>query len=399
MALITARLLWSLLDDEGFRMSNLSTLDESHLERALELARKAWGKTHPNPMVGAVVSDGERILSEGYHSSAGDAHAEVCALRNLNETISSSAVLYVTLEPCSTHGRTPPCVDAIVESGIGRVVVGAQDPNPIHAGRGLRLLRDAGVEVLEASGSIADDCKDINMIFDYCIRSQTPFFALKLAVSANGMIAEEKGRPSQVTGSMARADVMRWRRLFPAIAVGAGTIRSDNPRLTARFSDEEWCPRRIILDGNLSSVPLSGEMPRVYSDRFRKKTLVVMGAESSELSSRVSRLEELGVSILHLSADSSNRFKFSDLRKQLYAEGLTGVFFEGGGEVARRLVEEKELDYLFCYESTKYFTGKNAVKAPPLSVFSSENNFRRERYGEDLLLRGKLNLKQLCDLK
>ena len=361
--------------------------DATHLRRSLELARTAWGDTHPNPMVGCVLVENGEIVAEGCHLRAGESHAEVVALGNLGRPPKLDATLYVTLEPCSTHGRTPPCVKAILEAGIRRVVVGTLDPNPAHAGRGLDQLREGGVEVIEAAGEVAADCADLNLIFNHQVVTGDPFFALKLAVTANGKVAEIPGAPSAMTGSETQADVMAWRRLFPAIAVGAGTVGADDPRLTARLPEGTWCPRRIILDGKLSSVPDNGSLPRVYSDEDRANTLVVTSPGSP--SSRRAVLAQNGVALRELPTDAADRFTFSDLKVLCAAEGLTGVFFEGGPMVAEGLLAEQALDYLFWYESPKRLENAEALAAPPLSAFSLREP-RRVTLGPDLLTRGHL---------
>jgi len=355
---------------------------------ARELACRAWGDTHPNPLVGCVIVEDGEIVAEGFHARAGEPHAEAMALASLGRAPKPGATLYVTLEPCSTHGRTPPCVKAILEAGIRRVVVGTRDPNPAHAGQGLDQLRGAGVEVIEAEGERAADCADLNLIFNHHVVTDQPFFALKLAVTADGKMAEQPGTPSEITGSEARSDVMRWRRLFPAIAVGAGTVVADDPRLTARLPGSEWCPRRIILDGKLSSVPEKGVLPRVYSDEHRTLTFVVTTPGSSP--SRRELLVAAGVALHELPADSSGRFAFADLRAVCSAEGLTGVFFEGGSTVAHRLLEEQAIDYLFWYESPKRFDNEDAPQAPPRSSFSL-SDIRQISLGSDVLTRGHLS--------
>ena len=206
-----------------------------HMERALQLATKGWGKTHPNPMVGAVILDQGLVRGEGYHLQAGDPHAEINALKQLDGNLSTEATLFVTLEPCSTHGRTPPCIDAIIQSGIKRVVVGAIDPNPQHAGRGLDRLRKAGVAVTE--GILSKECEDLNILYNYWIKCRSPLIAGKVATTIDGKLATRKGDSKWITGPQARMDVMRWRRLFPAIAVGANTVISDNPNLTSRMEN------------------------------------------------------------------------------------------------------------------------------------------------------------------
>jgi diaminohydroxyphosphoribosylaminopyrimidine deaminase / 5-amino-6-(5-phosphoribosylamino)uracil reductase len=366
-------------------------MDERYLARALELAKEAWGETHPNPMVGAVIVEGNEIVSEGYHARAGEAHAEIVALDNLGRPPSADADIYVTLEPCSTSGRTGSCVEAIIKAGFSRVVVGALDPNPVHAGRGLDKLREAGIEVCEIEGSLANDCSELNLIFNYQIVHNQPLFALKLAVTMDGKIAEQHGKPSVITGKEARADVMRWRKLFPAIAIGAGTVSADNPSLTARLSSGDWCPRRIILDGKLSSVPETGILPKLYSDAFSESTLVVTGEATSVTDLRRARLIDEGVTIRELPLDSGGSFSYSSLRDVLADEDLAGVYFEGGAKVARQMLREKALDYLFWYQSPKIFPNADAVKVPPLTDFPLPEKVQSTKLGEDSLIRGFLN--------
>jgi len=369
----------------------VSEIEERHLKRALELAKKAWGETHPNPMVGAVIVENDELVAEGYHARAGEAHAEIVALDNLGRLPSTDAELYVTLEPCSTSGQTGSCVEAISKAGFSRVVVGALDPNPVHAGRGLDKLREAGIEVCKVEGQLAEACLNLNLIFNYQIVRKRPFFALKLAVTKDNKIAESHGRPSVITGEEARADVMHWRRLFPAIAIGAGTVIADDPCLTSRLPSGEWCPRRIILDGKLSSVPKTGRLPKVYSDSFSKNTLVVTDKASSVDHIRRTRLIEAGVTIRELPLDSGDGFSYQKLREILEDEGLTGVYFEGGAKVAHQMLREKALDYLFWYQSSKTFPNADAVKVPPLADFPLPDKLQSTRFGEDSLICGPLN--------
>ncbi|MBU63349.1 MAG: riboflavin biosynthesis protein RibD [Opitutae bacterium] len=366
-------------------------MDERYLGRALELAKKAWGETHPNPMVGAVIVENNEIVSEGYHTRAGLRHAEIIALENLSRLPSSDAVLYVTLEPCSTRGQTGSCVEAIIKAGFSRVVVGALDPNPVHAGRGLDELREAGIDVCKVEGPLAEDCLNLNLIFNYQIVRKQPFFALKLAVTKDSKIAEHHGQSSVITGEKARADVMRWRRLFPAIAIGAGTVIADDPCLTSRLPGGEWCPRRIILDGKLSSVPERGNLPKVYSDNFCENTLVVTDKASSVDYIRRARLIEAGVTIRELRLDSGGNYSYSKLREILAEEDLTGVYFEGGAKVAHQILREKAVDYLFWYQSPKTFPNADAVEVPSLADFPLPEKVQSTKLGEDLLIRGFLN--------
>lgn len=246
---------------------------DRHLARALELARRAWGDTHPNPMVGAVLTEDDVVVAEGWHARAGEPHAEVAALRALGRAPLPGAVLHVTLEPCSTHGRTPPCVDAILAAGIRRVVVGTLDPNPLHAGRGIGLLRAAGAEVTLAEGATELACRDLNFLFNHWITRRRTLLAMKVARDATGRTVPLPGR-RWITGEAARADVMRWRRLFPCVAVGAGTALADNPALTARLPSGETCPLRLVLD---RSGRLAGRADlALLSDPHRARTLVAL---------------------------------------------------------------------------------------------------------------------------
>ena len=369
----------------------MSEIAERHLERALKLAKEAWGETHPNPMVGAVIVENDELVSEGYHARAGEAHAEIVALDNLGRLPSPDAELYVTLEPCSTRGQTGSCVEAIIKAGFSRVVVGALDPNPVHAGRGLDKLREAGIEVCKVEGPLAEDCLNLNLIFNYQIVRKQPFFALKLAVTKDNKIAEHHGQSSVITGEEARADVMRWRRLFPAIAIGAGTVIADDPCLTSRLPSGEWCPRRIILDGKLSSVPETGMLPNVYSDNFSESTVVVTDKASSVDHIRRARLIEAGVTIRELPLDSGGNYSYSKLREILAEEDLTGVYFEGGAFVVNQMLKEKALDYLFWYESPQTFPNADAVQVPPLADFPLPEKLQSTRFGEDSLTCGPLN--------
>lgn len=248
------------------------------LARALELARRAWGDTHPNPMVGAVLAEGGAVVAEGWHTRAGEPHAEIAALRALGRPPRPGAVLHVTLEPCSTHGRTPPCVEAVLAAGVRRVVVGTLDPNPLHAGRGIELLRAAGAEVTVADGATELACRELNFLFNHWITRRRTLLAMKVARDATGRTVPLPGR-RWITGEAARADVMRWRRLFPCVAVGAGTVLADNPALTARLPDAVTCPLRLVLDrsGRLAG---RGDLA-VFSDAHRARTVVALDPSRS----------------------------------------------------------------------------------------------------------------------
>jgi diaminohydroxyphosphoribosylaminopyrimidine deaminase/5-amino-6-(5-phosphoribosylamino)uracil reductase len=363
-------------------------LHETMMRRAIALARRGWGDTHPNPLVGALVVENGEVVAEGYHARAGEAHAEVNALKALGRKPAPGATLYVTLEPCCTHGRTPPCTEAIVAAGLTRVVIGATDPNPAHAGKAFGLLRAAGVEVV--TGVLAEECADLNLIFNHWITTGRPLFAAKSGVTLDGKVATRTGDSKWITGEAARADGHRWRRLFPAIAVGAGTIRADNPRLTARVQGQEWCPWRFVFDGLLRTVA-DKAMPNVYTDEFRERTIVVTTTHGGM--GYVRKLNSMGVKTWLLPA-ASPKVNFADFRARCVAEGITGVFFEGGAQLLSEALQARELDYLFTYHAPVLFAddkGKSILRG--LRTESLEHAIRLERvrhevHGDDTLMRG-----------
>lgn len=358
------------------------------MRRALTVAQRGWGETHPNPLVGAVIVEDGEIVAEGHHAKAGEPHAEIHALRALGRAPRPGAVLYVTLEPCCTHGRTPPCTDAIVDAGITRVVVGATDPNPAHAGRGFEVLRAGGVEV--TCGVLADECADLNLIFNHWITTGRPLFAAKSGVTLDGKVATRLGESKWITGEKARADGHRWRRYFPAIAVGAGTLRADNPRLTARHDGAEWCPIRFVFDGLLRSV-LDKSMPRLFTDEFHHRTIVVTTPHGGL--GYVRKLNGLGVQTWVLNSNTP-KVNFADFRARCVQEGITGVYFEGGSQLLSELMQARELDYLFSYQAPVLFAdekGKSILRGLRTEALAQAirlERLRHEVHGDDTLTRG-----------
>lgn len=363
-------------------------LDEFFMRRAIAAAKRGWGETHPNPLVGAVIVEGGEAVAEGHHARAGEAHAEINALAALGRKPRAGATIYVTLEPCSTHGRTPPCTNALIEAGFARVVVGATDPNPAHAGHGFELLRTAGVEV--ASGVLAEECADLNLIFNHWITTRGPLFAAKSGVTLDGKVATRVGDSKWITGEAARANGHIWRRYFPAIAVGAGTVRADNPRLTARVNGVEWCPWRFVFDGLLRTVT-DKAMPGVYTDEFRERTIVVTTPHGGL--GYVRKLNAMGVKTWVLNS-STPKVNFPDFRARCAQEGIPGVFFEGGAQLLSELLQGRELDYLFTYHAPVLFAddkGKaifRGLRTEGLENAIRLDHVRHEVHGVDALMRG-----------
>jgi len=361
------------------------------MRHALSLARSAWGQTTPNPMVGALIVEDGTIVARGFHAQDGGPHAERVALTALGRKPKPTATLYVTLEPCSTHGRTGACCEAIREAGLRRVVVGATDPNPHHAGKGFELLRTAGIEVV--TGVLAEDCTDLNLLYNHWISHGTPLLAGKSAMTLDGKIATRAGESQWITGEPARADVHRWRRLFPGIAVGAGTVAADNPRLTARRGrEEEWCPWRFVFDGRLR---LWNEraLPSVFTDEFRERTVVVTTQHAGL--GYVRKLRGLGVQVWAIES-ATHRVSLVDFRSRCAQEKIVGVYFEGGAQLLSELIQLRELDYLFVYRSPILFADDRAkaafggLRSEKLAQSVRLSSVRHETFGDDSLVRGKV---------
>src|SRR5574337_1466982 len=229
------------------------------MARALRLAERGLFTTQPNPRVGCVIARDGEILGEGWHQRAGEPHAEVFALRAASERV-RGATTYVTLEPCSHHGRTPPCADALIEAGIARVVFASEDPNPNVAGAGIRRMREAGIVVEQ--GLMREAARELNRGFFSRFERGRPWLRVKLAMSLDGRTALANGESKWITGEAARADVQRWRAQSGAILTGAGTARSDDPRLTARLPDgEAFVPAlRVVLDARLDALPAQAHL-------------------------------------------------------------------------------------------------------------------------------------------
>lgn len=265
--------------------------DERFIRRTLELAQRGSGLTLPNPRVGAMLVRGGRVIGEGYHHRAGAAHAEVNAVVDAKKRGHSvaGATLYVTLEPCSTHGRTPPCTELILREKITRVVFAATDPNPVHAGAAMRLLRAAGVEV--SSGLLADEAMALNRDFNWWIVHRKPWIVAKIALSLDGRIVTPPGARRRVdrwlTSPAARRVAHELRRESDAILIGAETARRDNPRLTVRLSDLGGLPGRAGKSQPWRIVVTrSGKLPRelhLFSDRYRNRTLVFQNQPLEEI--------------------------------------------------------------------------------------------------------------------
>ncbi len=371
-------------------MSN-ETQSCKFMRQALDLARRAWGQTHPNPMVGAVIVEQGEVVAEGWHTMAGQPHAEIEALHVLGRKPKKDATLYVTLEPCSTSGRTGACTDAILESGIQKLVAGTSDPNPDHAGSGFDQLRSAGINVTE--GVLADDCNDLNLIFNHWIVHQQPLIAVKVALTLDGKFAAASGVAKWVTGESARADVMQWRRYFPAIAVGANTVLRDDPSLTSRIDGSVWCPKRFVVDRTLKTVD-ADPLPKLYSDAYREQTIVLCSAATTKESR--SKLSKQGIAFWEL-PEVEGHLDLRAFREQCARECIYGVYFEAGPELASDLLRQKFVDYAFVYKAPKLMNDSGTLamgfsrSTKSMDEALQLKEVRHSILDEDFLVRGHLD--------
>jgi diaminohydroxyphosphoribosylaminopyrimidine deaminase/5-amino-6-(5-phosphoribosylamino)uracil reductase len=326
--------------------------DEAFMRRALRLAARGLGRTSPNPVVGAVVVKDGRVLATGYHRRAGLEHAEVAALRRLG-CRAAGADLYVTLEPCDHHGRTPPCSEAVIRAGVRRVVVGMRDPNPLVDGRGIRRLRRAGIAV--EVGCCGAECRRVNEQF-VCVQERgRPFVTWKAAVTLDGRIATRTGDSRWVTGAAARDLGHALRDTHDAILVGAGTVRVDDPLLTTRRPGGRD-PVRVVLDGRLTISPRA----RLLHSGSPAPTLVACAQDAP--AARARALGAAGAEVVRLPG-RGGRVAPAALLAALLGRGLVSVLIEGGGETAAAFLEAGLVDKVVWFVAPKLVGGTGAVPA------------------------------------
>ena len=336
--------------------------DRGHMRRALELACKGLGATKPNPLVGAVIVKDGQVIAEGWHKRLGGLHAEREALALAGDA-ARGATMYVTLEPCNHHGRTPPCTEAIMEAGISRVIVAGCDPNPLVSGSGIRRMRDAGIEV--QCGLLEDEAGALNEPFLTAMRNQRPFVLLKAALSLDGFIATKSGDSGQTTGGMssaeAFAEVHASRAALDAIMVGINTVRMDNPRLTVRgMGDDVIQPIKIVLDPSLSIDPGA----KLFEDA-RGRVLLYCREDADPARHKI--IEDAGGVVIPLAADAQGRLSAADILKDMWERCITSVLVEGGAHVHRTFIAEGLFDRL-CLFATPCIFGEGVPFCHPFGV-------------------------------
>ena len=359
--------------------SQLTDTDQAHLRRALELAERGRGQVSPNPLVGAVaVRDGE-VIGEGFHAELGGLHAERAALADCRQRgeDAAGATMYVTLEPCAHQGRQPPCVEAILEAGIRRVVIASEDPSEKAAGRGPGILRDGGVEVDLAAGAEATAARLLNQPFRKHARTGLPLVTLKMAMSLDGQTASAPGDSPWISGDLSRALVHRWRAESDAIAVGIGTVLADDPLLTARQPDARQ-PTRVVFDSR-ARLPLDSQLLRTLD---QSPVLVVVSADADL--GRVGALREADAEIL-LAGAGAPADRIAAALADLGHRQLTSLFLEGGPTLAAAFAAAGQIDESRTFVAPMLLGAPKSTAAPAPARLTALAS-RAEPFGDDTLI-------------
>jgi diaminohydroxyphosphoribosylaminopyrimidine deaminase/5-amino-6-(5-phosphoribosylamino)uracil reductase len=353
--------------------------DERFMAECLQLARQGKGYVSPNPLVGSVIVKDGKVITRGYHQKFGEAHAEINALREAGLK-ARGATLYVNLEPCSHYGKTPPCTDAIVASGIRRVVIGMIDPNPAVKGRGVRALRSAGVKV--QVGTLVDKCQTLNEFFIKRVTKGLPFVTLKVAQTLDGKIASPNRRSQWITSEESRRYVHQLRSEYDAVLIGANTASLDDPRLTVRLVKGR-SPKRVLLDGNLST-PLSSHL---FNDGGRSRTMTVVRRHGNkEIERRKRLLEQRGIRLVEMKENRAGTINLRSVLKSLADHDILSVLVEGGQQLFTQFLEQRLVDRLLIFVAPKIY---GSVGVPGFGKIRGAGNLSLssvEKIGDDVLI-------------
>lgn len=362
---------------------------EQYMRRAIELAKQGIGRVNPNPLVGAVLVKDGHIISEGWHKAYGDLHAERAAFNNLeNKANVKGAEMYVTLEPCCHHGKQPPCTEAIMEHGISRVYIGSNDPNALVRGKGVQILRDAGIEVV--TEFLKEECDALNLVFFHYITKKMPFVLMKYAVTLDGKIATRTGHSQWISGEISRNRVQQTRNALQGIMVGIGTVLNDNPRLTCRMEGGRN-PIRIICDSKLR-IPLSSHVVVTAQEIPTIVATVEPHAEYSRFWQEQKRnLEKAGVEVLAVK-EVNGCLDLRDLMIKLGEKQIDGILLEGGSTLNYAALQAGIVNRIEVYLAPKLFGGSGfytPVGGEGVELATEAWNCKLisvEQSGEDMLL-------------
>ncbi len=357
-------------------------IDEKSMKMAIELAKKGGGSVNPNPMVGAVVVQNGKVIGTGYHKYFGGPHAEVYALNEASQNSDdlSDATIYVTLEPCSHYGKTPPCAEKIVKMGLKRCVIGSSDPNPKVAGKGMQILKNAGIKVTE--NILKNECDEINQVFFKYIMTKLPYLFLKCAITLDGKIATKTGNSKWITNESAREKVQFYRNKFMGIMVGINTVLADNPSLTARI-ENGVNPYRIIVDPHLKAE----KNHNVIKENTDEKTIIVTSKNIENSEKQLDFSENNKIKFIFL---EGTKFSFKKILEKVGELGIDSILLEGGQSLISQAFEEDVVDAGEIFIANKIL-GDNEGKSF-ISGFDKENmseaiilkNVKYNVYGENI---------------
>lgn len=355
-------------------------IDEDYMKQALSLAKKGLGKTRQNPMVGALIVKNNQIIGKGYHKHFGGKHAEINAIENARQNI-SGATLYVTLEPCCYHGKTPPCVEAIIQGNIGKVIMGTLDPNPRVNGKSAEILRQQGIDT--KVGVLEEECRSLNEAHFKYMTTGVPLVTVKFAQTLDGRIATLTGNSQWLSSPACQRFAHKLRTLNDAIMVGFGTIMTDNPQLTVRLVKGRN-PTRIVLDSRLRIPPVS----KVLMDQELTPTIIATTSRADD--QRLSALREMGIEALITQEDERGEVDLGHLHKMLGQRGISSVLVEGGAETITSLLRLKLVDRLVVIVAPKLM-GKGIGAVGELNITDVSQTLklsfiRTYRLGEDLII-------------
>ncbi|NFD29910.1 bifunctional diaminohydroxyphosphoribosylaminopyrimidine deaminase/5-amino-6-(5-phosphoribosylamino)uracil reductase RibD [Clostridium botulinum] len=356
-----------------------------YMEKALKLAERGEGKVNPNPKVGAIVVKNNKIIGEGYHKYFGGPHAEVYALKEAGEK-AKGATIYVTLEPCSHYGKTPPCAESIVKMGISKAIIAMKDPNPLVEGRGIDILKQNGIEVV--TGIMEKESKKLNEVFIKYITKKKPFVVLKTASTLDGKIATRTGESKWITGEEARYKVHQIRNDLSGIMVGIDTVIKDNPLLTTRIEGGR-SPKAIIVDSNLR-IPLESKI----LETLNKRAIYIAATKKHKSPSKKNVLENLGAKVLEFEENEEGKVPLNELMQYLGSEGVDSILLEGGSTLNFSALKEGIVDKVMCFiapkimggQDSKNMIGGNGVESLK-DIFKLEN-LKFEKIGQDILIEG-----------
>ncbi len=355
-------------------------LHETHMSKCLELAAKGAGYVSPNPMVGCVIVKNGKVISEGYHSQFGSAHAEVNAIESAEAkgiNLKGSA-MYINLEPCVHQGKTPPCVDEIIKHRISEVIAGTKDPNPLVGGKGIKKLQKNGLKV--TVGVLEDECRQLNKFFFKLMKTKLPYVTLKAAQTLDGKIAASDGRSKWISSDQSRKFVHELRSRYDAVLVGKNTVELDDPELTVRLAKGRN-PFRISIEHDLA-LNLNNKL---YSDKYSDKTIVISSKEPEEFLSRI--LEQRKIKVI--TAKSANGIiDLKDALKKVARLGINSILVEGGAITFTEFLNQKAADELLIFTSPKIMgEGIGTFKSGTKFDFTKAKKFSAEMSGNDFLLR------------